>query len=245
MGSLTALHLEARAKIMKFDSWLHFKKTKYTRLLNVLICLFLAYSFVNTLLGQMVISVGFLVANLTVLETLYLSRKEIYFLRVIAVIAFSCSIINLFEFSQFSIYISALGYLGYALFMILAILVIQKRITAAKKVDQDIIRGSICIYLILGFLWGTSYLIIWYLDATAFKGLDAGNAKQQLFYFSFTTLTTIGYGDISPVNPLAMTLANLEGIVGQLYPAIVIAKLVSLYAMADSAEVTEEKEREE
>jgi hypothetical protein len=50
-----------------------------------------------------------------------------------------------------------------------------------------------------------------------------------VFYFSFTTLTTLGYGDVSPVNSFAMMLANAEALIGQLYPAIVIAKLVSLY----------------
>jgi hypothetical protein len=230
---------------VKFDSWLHLKKNKYTKLFYALICLFFAGSFANNWLGMLVFSSCFLGASLAVLETLYLPRKGIYILRAIAVIAFVFSVINLPYFFPFSAYISTIGYLGYTLFMILAILVMQKRINSAKQVDQDLIRGGICIYLILGFLWSIFYLIIWQLDPTAFKGLAPGDANQKLFYFSFTTLTTLGYGDILPVNRLAMTLTNLEAIVGQLYPAIAIAKLVSLYTSADSAETAEAKEREE
>jgi hypothetical protein len=51
---------------------------------------------------------------------------------------------------------------------------------------------------------------------------------KELLYFSFTSLTTMGYGDITPVHPLARSLANLEALIGQLYPAILIARLVSM-----------------
>jgi hypothetical protein len=58
-------------------------------------------------------------------------------------------------------------------------------------------------------------------------GTENGTGSA-LLYFSFTTLTTAGYGDITPVHPLARNLANLESVVGQLYPATLLARLVSL-----------------
>ena len=230
---------------MQFDRWLQLRKNRYTTLLTVLICLYLTTSLLDYWLGRLVMSLGFLGASLVVLETLYLSKKEIFVLRAIAVIAFVLSIIDLFDLSQFDVYISTVGYLGYALFMILAILVLQKRIKTAKKVDNDIIKGSICIYLILGFLWTIFYSIIWRFDPSAFTGFTLDNANRKLLYFSFTTLTTLGYGDILPVSPPAMAFANLEAIFGQLYPAITIAKLVSLYTSGESAKAAAEKEREE
>jgi len=230
---------------VNFNNWLQFKKNKYTKLLLILLCLFFAASLVNNWLRILVVSSCFLGASLAVLETLYLSRKGILSLRAIAIIAFFCSVIDFPQFPRFSNYISAIGNLGYTLFMILAILVIQKRINSAQNIDMDIIRGGICIYLILGFLWSIFYMILCQLDPSAFKGLVGDDANHKLFYFSFTTLTTLGYGDILPVAPLAMTLTNLEAIIGQLYPAIAIAKLVSLYSSADSAKATQEKEIED
>ena len=70
-------------------------------------------------------------------------------------------------------------------------------------------------------------------DPGAFKGLgpfslDEPGAQQDFIYFSFVTLTTLGYGDMSPVAPLAKTLAWFEAVVGQLFLAVTIARLVSL-----------------
>ena len=58
--------------------------------------------------------------------------------------------------------------------------------------------------------------------------MSEGSARASLFYFSMTTLTTLGYGDILPVKPVARSLATLEGLIGQLYPAVLIGRLVSL-----------------
>ena len=99
-----------------------------------------------------------------------------------------------------------------------------------------IINGGISIFLLLAFLWFNFYIIILAFDPTAFKGLSSESEQQyQLFYYSFITITTVGYGDITPVNKFAMSLANAQGIVGLMYPAIFIARLVSLYTTQDEA----------
>lgn len=218
---------------MSLNSWLHLRKNTYTKLLIILVCIFIVRSLIESWLGQLLLSLCFLGSSIAILETFDLPGKALCFFRVIAVIACAFTMIELTEFYWLDIYVSIIGYLAYAIFMILAIFIIQRRINIAKKVNNDILRGGICIYLILGILWHIFYLIIWDLDAAAFKGLEPSIASQKLFYFSFTTLTTLGYGDITPVNGLAMTLTNLEAIVGQLYPAITIAKLVSLYISSD------------
>ena len=88
---------------------------------------------------------------------------------------------------------------------------------------------SICVYVMIGFLWATIYKTIYIIESQTFNNIDPEKFIQQLGYFSFVTLTTVGYGDISPAYPLTMSLANLEAIVGQLFPAIMIACLVGLY----------------
>ena len=90
------------------------------------------------------------------------------------------------------------------------------------------IQGAIVVYLLVSFIFAMLYHSIYLLNTeTAFKGLNSSDRKE-LMYFSLTTLTTIGYGDITPGIASARSLANLEGLVGQLYPAILIARLVSM-----------------
>ena len=82
----------------------------------------------------------------------------------------------------------------------------------------------------MGLLWVFAYDIVELLQPGSFslKTQSSGGALPQLGYFSFTTLTTLGFGDILPVSPLARSLAVLEGLVGQLFPVILIARLVAM-----------------
>jgi voltage-gated potassium channel Kch len=123
-----------------------------------------------------------------------------------------------------------------SIFISLAIVIISRRIFRSKKVTQDTIKGGICIYLLMGLLWAMLYCAAFILNPELFSNaaLDSRQSFEQqfvrLFYFSFTTLTTLGYGDIVPQGKISMVLANLEAIVGQMYPAIYIARLVGLYS---------------
>ena len=96
------------------------------------------------------------------------------------------------------------------------------------------IMGAVAAYLLIGMIWSLAYYLValWIPGAFSIQGPSApggGESLQsQLFYFSFVTLTTIGYGDISAVHPIVRMLVILEGVVGQLFPAILIARLVSL-----------------
>jgi hypothetical protein len=87
------------------------------------------------------------------------------------------------------------------------------------------IVGGICIYLLIGILWTVLYGLVrtWNPDAIVLR------EGASLFYFSFTTLTTLGYGDITPAVKLAQDLAIMEAITGQVYLAIFIARLVGLH----------------
>ncbi len=88
------------------------------------------------------------------------------------------------------------------------------------------------LYLNFGLYVFTLYRLIDVLLPNAFHGLPESGVEHgsgaALLYFSFTTLTTLGYGDITPVHPLARNLADLEAVIGQLYPATLLARLVSL-----------------
>ncbi len=93
----------------------------------------------------------------------------------------------------------------------------------------DRVFGAIVLYLLLGLIWGVLYAALGAHSPDAFAGHPgADGGLTDWVYFSFVTLTTVGYGDITPVATSARSLAMLEALTGQLYPAIIIARLVSL-----------------
>lgn len=99
----------------------------------------------------------------------------------------------------------------------------------AGPVNVHRIQGAVAAYLMLGLSWALAYELLALLVTGAFAGAGLGGAERPSFiYYSFVTLTTVGYGDITPVHPVARSLAVAEALTGQLYPAILLARLVSL-----------------
>jgi hypothetical protein len=97
----------------------------------------------------------------------------------------------------------------------------------AGPVTAHRLHGGVAAYLLLGLIWAYAYRLLEILRPGAFSGVGAGETAA-LTYYSFVTLTTMGYGDVLPVHPLARSLATLEAVVGVLYVAILVSRLVSL-----------------
>lgn len=117
-------------------------------------------------------------------------------------------------------------------FFVTAILL--NHILKAKDVTPDTLYGAVCVYLLLGLLWMSLYGCIEYFYPGAVFVSDSlgesGNiSTNELIYYSYTTLSTLGYGDITSATALGRILSVLEAIVGQLFIAVLIARLVSLY----------------
>jgi voltage-gated potassium channel len=109
----------------------------------------------------------------------------------------------------------------------------------APSVDADVLCASISAYLMLGLLWTLAYWLVDQLAPGAFSFNTTNETKQTMagfnaFYFSFVTLSTVGYGDITPVSKVARMLAATEAITGLLYVAVLIARLVGLYSTPKS-----------
>lgn len=115
------------------------------------------------------------------------------------------------------------------LFLIVAAL--TRFIVEAKMVDGRVLITAITIYILLASMFTPLYGIIELLSPRSFidNGLGQPVQWQQLGYYSMITLTTVGYGDIIPVNAWARTLAALEGMTGVLYIAILMGRLVGIY----------------
>jgi voltage-gated potassium channel len=113
-------------------------------------------------------------------------------------------------------------------------------IFSARKVTSEVLFAAMCLYMALAFLWAAIYtnLHLFYGDAFNFYGgsaAAAGIGPDQLYpymlYYSFVTLSTLGYGDIVPSHQVAQNWAAVEAMIGQFFIAVVIARLVSLYTL--------------
>ena len=119
-------------------------------------------------------------------------------------------------------------------FQVLLTLLILSQIFREGPTTSHRIMGAVAGYLLLGVIWSLAYYLIALRMPEAFNVQgsftpgDTESLQSDLFYFSFVTLTTLGYGDVVPVHPIARMLVILEGVAGQLFPAILIARLVSL-----------------
>src|SRR5262249_10358131 len=108
-------------------------------------------------------------------------------------------------------------------------------------VTADKIYGAICVYLLIGLTWGFMFLTLEGCQPGSFvfgqarlSGIEKDPAT--LVYFSFVTLSTVGYGDITPLSPPARSFAFMEAIIGQIYLAVLVARLVGLHIAYSMAE---------
>lgn len=125
-------------------------------------------------------------------------------------------------------------------FLGLIVFTLGRALLAADHVTTDTILGGICVYLLLGMLWTSAYSLVetakpgsLLVGGVPFSQLAATRSDvfrgADLFYFSFVTLTTLGYGDVTPASGTARALATGEAVIGQLYVAIFVARLVGLH----------------
>jgi Ion channel len=132
----------------------------------------------------------------------------------------------------------AIGYLSYLIVLEgFAVWRLLRSVLSAKEVDAETLAAGVSIYLLLGLLWSSLYTMLSAVQVSPFKGeLSHGVMSQaDAFYFSLCTLTTAGYGDISPVSHQARILAVMESVTGVLYVGMLIARLVSLYSQGKPA----------
>jgi hypothetical protein len=108
---------------------------------------------------------------------------------------------------------------------------VARAVFSPGRVTYHRIIGAILVYLSVALTFVALYSIVGLLIPDAFSGMsfeDNPALASKVIYFSFVTLTSTGYGDVFPVHPVARSLCNLETIIGQLYPATLLARLVSL-----------------
>ncbi len=132
--------------------------------------------------------------------------------------------------------VSPAVFLGFGLVFIgFVVANILSFILRAGRVDTEVICAGVSVYLLIGLLWSMAYKLLGTVSPDAFAFTNVPNADQEMtsfnaFYFSFSTLSSVGYGDITPASKVARMLAVMEAVTGILYVAVLISRLVSLYS---------------
>ena len=172
------------------------------------------------------------------LKTLMFSRRFRNIYLFIAVITFGVDL--LYDLANtFNLPLSGTAQVllstSWMLFFGLSIILVSKSIYTTHKVTFDTVIGGICVFLMLGFFWGLLFIILSLIYPGSFSGPNGIPSPFDLMYFSFTTLTTLGYGEFTPVSRIAKLTSVFEAICGVLYPAIFISALVNSYQYEPSS----------
>ena len=167
-----------------------------------------------------------LVAAVFIVSGSGLAVAAILFAIALVVVA---TVLRLRQPSIIDIYLEASAWMISGLTLIF---VVARAVFAPGQVTFHRIIGAILLYLNIGLIFVALFSFVALLIPNAFAGFaplqDNLAVVSNLIYFSFVTLTSVGYGDIVPLHPYARSLANIEAIIGQLYPATLLARLVTL-----------------
>ena len=209
----------------------HVHPEKYRQLLLVLVFIFLTTPFLRHGIGEIITGLMLFSTLISILQTIEISQKFLTFYRGVAVLAFGLQALSALNF--FPVFYQGLGFAIegiYALYLGGAAYCISHDIFENPKVSLDTVRGGISVYFLLGFVWALLYGMVAIVNPEAFSPpLNLEDSLLTALHFSFTTLTSLGYGDIVPKGPFALVLTNLEAIAGQMYSPIFIAILVGGY----------------
>ena len=117
-------------------------------------------------------------------------------------------------------------------FLLIAITFTLQQVALGTDISVNRIAGAICVYLLLGVIWALSYAVVERAIPGSFSGFVAwadGSFDSEWIYFSFVTMTTLGYGDLLPISATARAMAYMQAVFGQFYIAVLVAGLVSAY----------------
>jgi hypothetical protein len=125
------------------------------------------------------------------------------------------------------------------LFLGLIVLILSGHVLTTRRITINTLYGAASIYLLLGYAWAAAYILLEKVSPGSYSGLTNSDIptylSRDLTYFSFVTLTTLGYGDIQPVSPVARSMAIGETVCGVLYLSFLVARLVAMYMMHSQA----------
>lgn len=214
---------------MSSSNLMPIKKGRYTSLLICLLVTMVGLPLLEHLsVGRILLGIWFLLTSILFMASLTGTGRRHRILLVASGIFCVLMVGNLFMelrgWDSFGFSVVALPY-GLIFLSWLTGLILSS-IFKADRVTPDLISGAVVAYLLLGICWGGLYSLIELIQPGSFTFSHGGRDVSSLFYYSFVTLTTLGYGDILPLTKIARTTAYLEAVTGVMFTAILIAGLV-------------------
>jgi len=207
---------------------------RYGSLLLALVMLMLMQLTVDTTIGKYLLEAIFIAVLLTGLRAIETQKGLLGFEVILLLVGVVLSIAGTVTNNTPLFFI---GNTCRVVFMIMVALTILIDLFRGRKVSGDTLAGAVCVYLLIAVIWGYFFLLIEVIVPGSFS-FTQGHARMQLwisqeffpfFYFSMVTITTVGYGDMSPVSSEAQTFATIEALIGQIYLTILVARLVGMY----------------
>ena len=223
---------------------LRFRRFSTVQLLIALALLFTFVPFVEEIEGgELIASFLFSLVLLSAILAVAERKRVLVIALVLAVPAIAGRWINHFRPDLVPPAVFLVGGLILIIFVVAHLL---RFVLRAPSVNTEVLCASISAYLMLGLMWTMAYWLVDQLTPGGAFSFNTNTGTRSIngfngFYFSFITLSTVGYGDITPVSRIARWLAAMEAMTGLLYVAVLIARLVSLYSAPTTAEHREEK----
>ena len=125
--------------------------------------------------------------------------------------------------------LTILGIAMLGVFTAVIVGILLKHILTARRVTVNMLCRAVSAYMLIGIAWASAYKVVLMLDPDTIRGLTSEDTWGDFAYYSFTVLTTLGFGDVTPISPYARSLTILQALLGPLYLAVSIAKLVAMY----------------
>lgn len=179
----------------------------------------------------------------------YALVKSRVFTYIIIVFSFAAFVVWFFNYGKSGLWLNVLDGVLQVVFYLIFLFLILIKVFRGGVYSVQRVEGAITGYLLIGNLFATLYYTFNQILGPNTFFITGGEHITNFTYFSFTTLTTLGYGDIIPLHPIARSISNLEAVIGQLYPTVLIARLLSLenlkgFAMFKGLKRTEKEEKD-
>jgi len=206
-------------------------ENNFTYLFLALVTLFFSMSVLTYIESTWLSNiVELLILTVLLVSVRSLKSDESWSTAVYTMIFFLVTIFISNQLFRDTIFVEVSNLLILLIFFLGSLVLSYKQILLSDEITANMVIGSLVLYFLLALIWAIIYLLLLIPFPEGFNGIVSVPWKEnfaQVLYFSFATLTTLGYGDISPKNPITQFFVYSEAIVGVFYMAIIVSSLVS------------------